>query len=84
MNMYEQALFNLGELSMDQTAILQLAESNGGQVNVNSLRDELGWELERSNRSLDKLLSDGLAWIDHQGGEDYPIYWIPSIFTSLL
>ena len=69
---------------MDQTAILQLAESNGGQVNVNSLRDELGWELERSNRSLDKLLSDGLAWIDHQAGEDYPIYWIPSIFTSLL
>jgi len=73
-----------GELSMDQTAILQLAESNGGQVNVTSLRDELGWELERSNRSLDKLLSDGLAWIDNQSGEEYPIYWIPSIFTSLL
>merc|ERR1712133_283857 len=73
-----------GELSMDQTAILQLAESNVGQVNVTSLRDELGWELERSNRSLDKLLSDGLAWIYNQSGEDYPIYWIPSIFTSLL
>ena len=77
-------LLLIGELSMDQTAILQLAESNGGQVNVTSLRDELGWELERSNRSLDKLLSDGLAWIDNQSGEDYPIYWIPSIFTSLL
>ena len=72
-----------GELSMDQTAILQLAENNGGQVNVSSLRDELGWELERSNRSLDKLLSDGLAWIDNQGEDEYPLYWIPSIFTSL-
>ena len=69
---------------MDQTAILQLAENNGGYVNVTSLRDELGWELERSNRSLDKLLSDGLAWIDYQGEDDLPLYWIPSIFTSLL
>ena len=68
---------------MDQTAILQLAENNRSQVNVTSLRDELGWELERSNRSLDKLLSDGLAWIDHQGDDDHPMYWIPSIFTSL-
>ena len=50
-------LLLIGELSMDQTAILQLAESNGGQVNVTSLRDELGWELERSNRSLDKHVS---------------------------
>ena len=74
----------VGELSMDQTAILQLAENNGGQVNVTSLRDELGWELERSNRSLDKLLSDGLAWIDCQGEDGIPLYWIPSIFTSLL
>merc|ERR1712223_1812567 len=38
-----------GELSMDQTAILQLAENNGGHVNVTSLREELGWELERSS-----------------------------------
>ena len=69
---------------MDQTAILQLAENNGGQVNVTSLRDELGWELERSNRSLEKLISDGLAWIDYQSEDDISLYWIPSIFTSLL
>ena len=69
---------------MDQTAILQLAENNGGQVNVNLLKDDLGWELERSNRSLQKLLSDGLAWIDCQGEDGVSLYWIPSIFTSLL
>ena len=69
---------------MDQTAILQLAENNGGQVNVTSLRDELGWELERSNRSLEKLISDGLAWIDYQSEDGISLYWIPSIFTSLL
>ena len=74
-----------GELSMDQTAILQLAEANGGYVNASSLKDELGWEMERSNRSLDKLVSDGLAWIDYQHEDEcHPLYWIPSIFTSLL
>ena len=69
---------------MDQTAILQLAENNGGYVNITLLRDELGWELERSNRSLEKLMSDGLAWIDYQSEDNHPLYWIPSIFTSLL
>ena len=70
---------------MDQTAILQLAEANGGHVNVTSLRDELGWELERSKRTLDKLIADGLAWIDYQNeDEHHPLYWIPSIFTSLI
>merc|ERR1719479_643835 len=73
-----------GELSMDQTAILQFAENNEGHVNVTSLRNELGWEIERGTRSLQKLLSDGLAWIDLQGEDNQPIYWIPSIFTSLL
>ena len=68
---------------MDQTAILQLAENNGGYANVTSLQDELGWERERSIRSLDKLLADGLAWVDYQGNDDNPLYWIPSIFTSL-
>ena len=68
---------------MDQTAILQFAENNEGHVNVTSLRNDLGWETERGTRSLQKLLSDGLAWIDLQGEDDQPIYWIPSIFTSL-
>jgi len=70
-----------GELSMDQTVILQKAESNGGKVTVSTLKSDLGWDDERSNRALDRLMSDGLAWIDDQGSETS--FWIPSIFSVL-
>jgi len=70
-----------GELSMDQTVILQRAEVNGGQVSVSFLRKNLDWEEDRSNRALDRLLSDGLAWVDTQNSEK--LYWIPSIFSAL-
>ena len=70
-----------GELSMDQTVILQKAEGNGGQVSVSFLRKNLDWEEDRSNRALDRLLSDGLAWVDTQNSEK--LYWIPSIFSAL-
>jgi len=72
-----------GELSMDQTVILQKAEANGGQVSVGFLNKNLGWEDDRSHRALDRLLSDGLAWIDTQDQGGSPLYWIPSIFTAL-
>jgi len=71
----------LGELSMDQTVILQKAELNGGQVSVSFLGKNLDWEEDRSNRALDRLLSDGLAWVDTQNSEK--LYWIPSIFSAL-
>ena len=66
---------------MDQTVILQRAEGNGGQVSVSFLKKTLEWEEDRSNRALDRLLSDGLAWIDTQCAEK--LYWIPSIFSAL-
>ena len=71
-----------GELSMDQTVILQKAETLGGQVNPDILRKDLGWDLDRSQRALDSLLSNGLAWLDSQHSPE-PLYWIPSIFSAL-
>ena len=70
-----------GELSMDQTVILQKAEANGGQASVSFLKKNLDWEEDRSNRALDRLLSDGLAWVDTQDSEKS--FWIPSIFSAL-
>lgn len=72
-----------GELSMDQTVILQQAESKGGLVSVKSLNSDLKWDKDRSQRALDRLLSDGLAWIDGQTPDGEPHYWIPSIFSAL-
>jgi ESCRT-II complex subunit VPS22 len=71
-----------GELSMDQTVILQKSETHRGQVSLASLRKDLGWDEDRSQRALDRLLSDGHAWIDHQDHGQPPLYWIPSIFSS--
>ena len=67
---------------MDQTAILQKAEKNSGFVTVTVMFEELGWEANRSQRSLDQLVKEGLAWIDSQAQETQ--YWIPSIYTSLI
>ena len=72
---------------MDQTAILQRAETNSGFVTAALLAKELGWDGERSGRALEQLTRDGLAWVDEQhggGGGAETAYWIPSIFTSLM
>jgi len=75
-----------GELSMDQTAILQQAESNGGWVTARGLCQDLGWEPQRSSRTLDKMLADEIAWLDTQATEDgatgQDMYWIPSLFAA--
>ena len=71
-----------GELSMDQTVILQKAEANGGHVSITFLKKTLNWEHERSQRAIDRLLVDGLAWIDTQTSENEAWYWIPSIFSA--
>ena len=71
-----------GGLSMDQTVILQKAEANGGHVSISFLKKNLNWEHERSQRAIDRLLVDGLAWIDTQTSENEAWYWIPSIFSA--
>ena len=72
-----------GELSMDQTAVLQQAEAAAGSVSVTSLQQELSWERERCLRTLDKLVAAEIAWVDSQAGDENE-YWVPSIFTSLM
>ena len=71
-----------GEFSMDQTAILQKAECNGGFVTVGMLRDELMWEEERSRRAVNQLIKEGLVWVDGQHEDGEPAFWVPSIFSA--
>jgi len=70
-----------GEFSMDQTAVMQKAEKNKGWVSMSFLKNSLGWSEERSQRVLDLLQKEGMAWVDEQGRERS--FWIPSIFNSL-
>ena len=64
-----------GEFSMDQTAVLQKAEANGGKVTAEMMTL---WDAKRTERAFDQLLKEGLAWYDAQDQS----YWIPSIFSS--
>jgi ESCRT-II complex subunit VPS22 len=69
---------------MDQTLVLQKAESNKGLISCSFLRNQVGWDNTRAQQALDRLLTDGLAWVDLQDSSREPIYWIPSIYTSFL
>ena len=70
-----------GELSMDETRILQLAEEHEGRVSVALCVDSLRWEPERAARNLDRLVRLERAWIDEAaaGGAEF---WFSSLFLD--
>jgi hypothetical protein len=72
---------NLGELSMDDTRVLQLAEESNGHVSVEHCVDTLRWERERAERVLDRLVKLERAWVDKQSS-DTVHYWFPSLFLE--
>ncbi|XP_076465318.1 vacuolar-sorting protein SNF8-like [Babylonia areolata] len=69
-----------GELTMDHTNILQLAQKSG-YVSHSQLLKDLKWEDERSHRALDFLVKEGMAWVDDQDSTER-LYWFPSLFPA--
>ncbi|XP_055612955.1 vacuolar-sorting protein SNF8 [Uranotaenia lowii] len=70
-----------GELNLQETSVLSVAASQGeGFVTLSMLVDKLGWTDIRATQAIEKILSDGLAWIDTQGEEKS--YWFPSLFPG--
>ncbi|XP_043652000.1 vacuolar-sorting protein SNF8 [Drosophila teissieri] len=71
-----------GELSMEETNILNAASNTEqGCVTQSQLIADLGWTDYRAQQSLDKVLGEGLCWIDRQAGDE-PAYWFPSLFPG--
>jgi len=68
-----------GELSLDQITVLQRAEDSGGSVSSSALL-QMGWDQNRIDIVLEKMVSDGLVWLDSQAPQK--VYWVPSIFSS--
>ncbi len=64
------------ELDEDHMKVLELAENEpDGMVRTEVMSKALGWDIERSNRALELLLSKGMVWLDvHCGGKSY---WFP-------
>ncbi|XP_034112971.1 vacuolar-sorting protein SNF8 [Drosophila albomicans] len=70
-----------GELSMEETNILSAASNTElGSVTQTQLMKDLGWTDYRAKQALDKVLGEGLCWIDKQSDE--PSYWFPSLFPG--
>ncbi|VDL97404.1 unnamed protein product [Schistocephalus solidus] len=69
-----------GEMSMDQTKVLGLAESSGGSVSVHRCVKKFSWTEERALAALNYLLQEGMAWIDNENGSGSTTYWFPSLF----
>jgi len=69
-----------GELTLDHTTVLQEAETQG-YVSPSQLKAKLGWESERVQRTLDYMITEGLAWIDEQSSKD-KLYWFPGLFMD--
>lgn len=71
-----------GELSLQETKALTLAASTAtGSITKTLLAKELGWNELRTQQAIDKLISEGLVWIDEQNEEE-PSYWFPSLFPE--
>ncbi|XP_075161084.1 vacuolar-sorting protein SNF8 [Haematobia irritans] len=70
-----------GELSMEETTILtQASNTEQGFITLSMLTEQLGWSDYRARQSLEKVVSEGLCWIDEQDEETS--YWFPSLFPG--
>lgn len=75
-----------GELSLEETSVLAAAaDSQNGCVSRRQLQEQFGWTEFRAAQALDKIVGDGLAWVDDQaseadGGER--TYWFASLFPG--
>jgi ESCRT-II complex subunit VPS22 len=67
------------ELDDDQTAILAIAQQEGGRVVEDMLITRKNWTRERARAALEHMLiRDGLCWLDDQDEETGRAYWVPS------
>lgn len=70
-----------GELSLQETKAMTVAASQeSGSITKSLLMKELGWNEIRTQQAIDKLISEGLVWVDSQCDE--PCYYFPSLFPA--
>jgi len=71
-----------GELTMDHARILEAAQQNGGYVTVKFLMDNLKWDFARTERAIEHLMKEGIAWVDLATPDRTPTYWFPALFQQ--
>ncbi|XP_065840253.1 vacuolar-sorting protein SNF8-like [Oscarella lobularis] len=68
-----------GELSIDDTAVLEHAEESAYTCESYLVRD-LNWQKIRALHALEHLVHEGMAWVDDQASERH--YWFPSLLPD--
>ena len=72
-----------GELSLDQNQVMKAAQDTAS-ITVLGLKVKLGWQEDRSRKTLSDMVTSGMAWIDTQNGAGNnaeTVYWFPSLFS---
>ena len=71
------------EFDMDHQLALTVARESGGFLTKRQLRESHGWEEQRIDRAIKKLIQSGMVWIDAPGPEDADMqYWFPTLFVD--
>lgn len=71
-----------GELSLQETKALTVAAGQeSGSITKSLLMKELQWNEMRTQQAIDKLISEGLVWVDEQN-EGENSFWFPSLFPE--
>lgn len=68
------------ELNMDHTSVISVAEGTGC-VSISKLRNQLSWEEDRAHIVMDRLVQEGLVWVDGQDRQE-TLYWFPGLFPE--
>nr|XP_002125395.1 vacuolar-sorting protein SNF8 [Ciona intestinalis] len=69
-----------GELNMDHSAILELAQKSNGKVSHADVKSVYNWQPERVQDVLEHLTKEGMAWVDTQTPNKETWYWFPALF----
>ncbi|KAA0192335.1 Vacuolar-sorting protein SNF8 [Fasciolopsis buskii] len=69
-----------GEMSMDKTNVLGLAEAGSGRTTLAECSQNLNWNEDRTEAALNHLVQDGMAWVDDSDPCGERSYWFPSLF----
>jgi ESCRT-II complex subunit VPS22 len=72
------------ELDQDHMRVMEVAASSShgelARATMYEVQDVTGWSVERTERVLELLLQQGMAWVDEHKGETY--YWFPSVWQE--
>ena len=71
------------ELDNDHMEVMAVAtnhQTSTQGITVDDVMTNTGWDRERSQRGLDLLLTEGIAWLDEYRGISY--YWVSSVWQE--